>query len=311
MKLKIPQVYSQRDPKWGSKLLGYNTGAGETIGNYGCLITCLACYINNPPNVVNDLLVQNNGYVAGSGLFVWSKSTVLGLNQTYLSPDYTGIPVTSQGMTKLTSLLDAGYPVLCEIDFYPETANVDMHFVLAYGYEGENVFVIDPWTGTQISLDVYGGAKRAIIQFRAYDRSLPIDTGKPTVAVDPAIFENLVRKSTIYDKIIEKLHCTDSETVVLTNIDSFLKYEDEIRTKDEDNKKAKEQIVTLENTITELQNKQKQLTDDNTAYVKRLDIQDNQLKDVLGELQTLKTQVSKPPYTGIKKFLLDIINALP
>ena len=117
-----------------------------------------------------EILKANSGFVSG-GLFVWSKCTALGLNQTYSSPTYDG-PVTSQGLTKIKDLLSQGYPILCEIDFNPSTVSKEQHYVLLCGFEGDKIYAMDPWTAQIIDLDVYGGPQRAIIQFRAYDKKL-------------------------------------------------------------------------------------------------------------------------------------------
>jgi hypothetical protein len=163
-------LYSQRDPRWSSIFLGDNTAMPYTIGNYGCLITCLSSYIDKEPTQVNELLKNNKAFVSG-GLFVWSKSVVLGLNQTYVSPRYEGLMI-DQGLARMTELLDQGYPLLCEVDFNPNTSGEEMHFVLIVRYEGDSFYAMDPWVGQIINLSVYGGIKRAAIQFRAYDKKL-------------------------------------------------------------------------------------------------------------------------------------------
>lgn len=170
MKLQVPVLYSQRDPQWSSLLLGFNTDKRYTIGNYGCLMTCYSMYIAKKPNETNELLKTNNAFQNG-GLFVWTKSTVMGLTQTYISPRYDG-PVSSQGIQKIKDTIDAGFPVLCEVDFNPNTAGEEMHYVLVIGYEADSLFAADPWVGQIVNLDLYGGPQRAIIQFRVYDKVL-------------------------------------------------------------------------------------------------------------------------------------------
>lgn len=174
MKLKLPACWGQRNPAWASIILGYNTDPKYNIDLYGCLITSFGNYIGKTPAEVNQLLKDNKGFLEGSGNFVWSKCSVLGLTQTYVSPSYTG-PVTSQGITKIKELLDQGLSLICQIDFNPATTKVEDHYVLLCGYEEENIFCFDPWSASYVSLEVYGGAKRAIIQFRAYDKKLAIE----------------------------------------------------------------------------------------------------------------------------------------
>src|ERR1035437_766439 len=225
MKLKVGTLFSQRDPRWASIILGNNTQAQYNIGMYGCLITALAMYLNDQPNNINQKLKDNGGFSQGSGDFVWSKCTALGLNQTYLSPRYDGIPVTAQGLQKMKDLLDSGLPLLAELDFNPATDGEEMHFALVIGYDGDQFFIDDPWTGQQVSLDVYGGAARAVIQFRAYDKKLDSDSGA-TVAVPSATFEELVRKSTITDKVAAKLNVEVSEAIILADLDKMITLED-------------------------------------------------------------------------------------
>jgi hypothetical protein len=167
-------IYSQRDQRWANIFLGDNTSFPYTIGNYGCLITCLSSYIDQDPKTTNNQLKDNKAFVSG-GLFVWTKSTVLDLNQTYVSPRYDG-PVTDQGIAKMKDLLDQGYPLLCEVDFNPNTSGEEMHFVLILRYDGDSFYAMDPWVGEIINLSVYGGIKRAAIQFRSYDKKLMINT---------------------------------------------------------------------------------------------------------------------------------------
>jgi len=169
-KLKVPEVYGQRDNRWNNILLGYNSNSQYTIGLYGCLISCLGMIVHKTPDEVNTILKNNSGFVSGSGDFYWGKCSALGLNQIYTSPSYDG-PVTPQGMTKIKELLDDNHPLLCEIDFNPATTSVEEHYVLLIGYDGDQIIAADPWTGQIISLDVYGGAQRSIIQFRSYDKT--------------------------------------------------------------------------------------------------------------------------------------------
>ena len=49
------------------------------------------------------------------------------------------------------------------------------------------------------------------------------------VQVEAPVFENLVRKSTIYDKVYQKLNVQDGETIVLAEIDKLLTYEEKVR----------------------------------------------------------------------------------
>lgn len=181
--LKALGVLSQRDPQWANILLGYNKNLPYTIGNYGCLITTLGNYIGKTPTEVNEILKANNGFTKDSGDLIWGQVTALGLNQEYISPKYEDA-VTSQGLQKVKDFLDQGFPLVCEVDFNPNTEGEEMHFVLLIGYEGSDFYAVDPWVGQIINVSVYGGPARAIIQFKAFDKKLEIIGTTPTVNAD-------------------------------------------------------------------------------------------------------------------------------
>ena len=78
--LKLKTKYGQRDTQWSDNILGFNPkGSKYTIGNYGCLITCLTNYVNSTghnnetPRTMNEKLKSVNGFVHGSGLLIWNK----------------------------------------------------------------------------------------------------------------------------------------------------------------------------------------------------------------------------------------------
>lgn len=175
-KLIVPLIQSQRDNRWASVILGNNNQAQFNVGNYGCLITSFANYLGKTPVDINNV---KGLFVKESGEFVWNQTPLIGLNNVYTSTRYDDV-VTSQGINKMKSFINEGHPLICEIDFNPNTIQEDQHYVLVIGYDEtkEDSFIaVDPWTGTVIDLSVYGGVKRTIYTFRAYDKVLPFDTG--------------------------------------------------------------------------------------------------------------------------------------
>jgi len=62
-------LFSQNDPRWKTKKLGFSN---ETIGNYGCLITAIGDMWDADPLVVNEWLKNNNGFL-GLNLVDWTK----------------------------------------------------------------------------------------------------------------------------------------------------------------------------------------------------------------------------------------------
>ena len=171
-KLKPLAIYSQRDSRWNTIILGNNTQSQYNIGNCGCLITSFGNYIDKTPIEVNNLLKTGGGFSTGSGEFIWTKCGLLGLTQYYQSARFEDT-VTTTGLDKMRSLINEGRPLIAEIDFYPSTVNEDMHFVLVIGYnDNDKFYAIDPWSGSEIDLSVYGGVKRTLYRFRAYNKKL-------------------------------------------------------------------------------------------------------------------------------------------
>lgn len=297
MKLNLALVQSQRDPQWNSTLLGYNTRT-YTIGSDGCLITTLGNYVGKNPLEVNDLLKANKGFTDGSGILIWAKAVVLGIQQVYQSPFYDG-PVTSQGLSKMRSLLDEGRPLVTHIDFNPATNNDDMHWLLVYGYDANDVFyAIDPWTGSRITLDVYGGASRCVIEWRAYDKIVAKEDTVESVRVEKSKFLDLERCKKIYNAIRAKIDIEDNEALVLAKIDMLNGYEDVIREKDQLLKIKQNKITELEGKLTELSKKYEDLVLQHTEVGVGLSSVGSEIKETQDQLTEAKKDI-KPPSKDI------------
>lgn len=154
--------------------------------------------------------------------------------------------------------------------------------------------------------------------FRSFDQNFP--TGSPChiqshnytsvagwirckkpsimVQVDSPTFENLVRKSTIEDRVREKLKVEDSETIILAEIDKLIGYEDKVHQQEQQlievQAKAKEFSDQAAQKALELTNMQKDVAE----LQKKLEvaIEDNsKLSTALHNLQAQSTvQPSKP-----------------
>jgi len=174
MKRLIPKLQnSQRDNRWGSILLGNNSLSQFNIYNYGCLITCFGNYIGETPQSVNS---HKEMFTNGGGDFIWGKSTAIGLNNTYTSPRFEDA-VPSSEVVKMKGYIDQGKPLIMEVDFNPSTISEEQHYVLVIGYDDSGEFIIlDPWTGSVVSLGVYGGVSRAMYTYRVYDKTLAFET---------------------------------------------------------------------------------------------------------------------------------------
>jgi len=325
MKLKVSTVYSQRDPRWSSDLLGYNTNPVYSIGGYGCLISSFGMYIGMNPDIVNETLKVAGGFTTGSGNFIWSKCSALGLAQVYQSPFYSD-PVTSQGIAKIKALLDEGRPLITHIDFDPSDSDDDQHWILVYGYdEGDVFYACDPWTGTRISLDVYGGVKRCVYEWRAYDKVLQQEQSEP-VELDAC---RLARDSHWNDlmAIKDKLRIGGeySKTVVLAELDKLVTYEDAVVQKDRKISGLEQQLQELEQKIiaqtVELTKTKESIEDIQFQYQAELETKTvevsnlrqtvqtltNESKTYLTSIQELKTKCKTPVFVGWKKRIYDFL----
>lgn len=155
---------SQRDTRWASQRLG--TVNGITIGSHGCVITSMsmmANYYNHPilPNQLNDFLTSNRLYYDGD-LFVNGSITKLFSDIKFdkvVFCDTTPAPVG-----EIKKYLDAGKPVVVAL------INQGIrHYILVVGYEGERIFVNDPWQGDQVAInDRWGDPVRKILQINFF-----------------------------------------------------------------------------------------------------------------------------------------------
>lgn len=306
MKLRT-RVQSQRDSRWGSILLGYNTVLPYNIYNYGCLITSLANYVDKQPDQVNQILKDNAGFQEKNGNFIWGKSTVLGLNQVYMSPRCQAIPFYATEVVKLREYLKSGKPALCEVDFNPATDEYQMHYVLAVGYTDTEIIVVDPWEG-QYENWTDAAFQRNTYQFRIYDKTLPQDDGGTNVQVDSKTFENLVRKSTIYDKVRVKLNVEDNETLILSELDKLIGYEDAVIKKDKQLIDAQSQIDALKIQLTEVTVSHNALEDSYNALQDKFNEDTTTISTLKEKLEAIEAQINKKVYSGWKKALISLID---
>jgi|WetSurSiteA1Bulk_404760.scaffolds.fasta_scaffold41453_2 hypothetical protein len=208
-RLSTQELYSQQNDGWKNTLLGYNTDKQYTIGNYGCLITCVSVYLcaigyKVNPYELNNILKEIGGYVNG-GLFIFDslKKRWPDVVMDYVSPVWDG-PVSDEGMNKLISLIDSGKPCFTEVDFYPNTTMLDQHWVLLIGYDDNKVpIMFDPWTGTIASLNVYGDARRAIYCFRTYNK--PIAIQENMISIPQKEYDGLKQQINEKNSVIERL----------------------------------------------------------------------------------------------------------
>lgn len=151
---------SQRDPAWRAQYLGHSR---ETIGNYGCAITCLAMLLNASlkltdeqpvydPLVINATLKANVGFINHN--FV--RWPALGTIWPYLK--YTGRidcptrPASPAQLGEIDRRLAADWPVIIYVDAKAHEPGLQQHFVLVTGTQDGDYAICDPWDGVQTTL---------------------------------------------------------------------------------------------------------------------------------------------------------------
>lgn len=139
-------VYSQRDPRWASIMLG--TSYYCTIGMYGCTITSIASGVGLNPAQVDDILTRYGGYsneMGGSNnasLVIWSKLTSIPKIASIELDN--GSPFISYTNQKALDAIKAGKLVLAEVNASPiGGADNGKHWVRMLG----NGQIMDPWYG--------------------------------------------------------------------------------------------------------------------------------------------------------------------
>lgn len=131
-------LFSQRDPRWASKKLGFSKTL--TIGGYGCAITCLTMLLNSlgyseTPDTVNEKLKAGGGY-SQLTLLYWSRVPAIWpkVKFTYRDFNYDNVKVAWYVYGKRI-------PVIVEVNGAPIGGY--RHYVL---YVGDR-YCLDPWDG--------------------------------------------------------------------------------------------------------------------------------------------------------------------
>lgn len=176
------QLFSQRDPAWANKELGWGP-PGSTIGLYGCLETDFAMIANDSghadnPATIDDQLIAAKLFIRdpdGSGDYDLLPDNVLDLlfggayQTTHVNAyDAAGIgPAVNSPDT---------YVIL-----WIATAAVPTHFVIVWSADGK--YIADPWTGKVGTLAGYGGP--TAVHKTTYVKKLPAPAPVPAPSPTP------------------------------------------------------------------------------------------------------------------------------
>lgn len=165
LRRSLPAALGQRDPRWADELY-HQAGGTLTFAQAGCLVTCLcwlaqyAGYADLPPAFAQrlaqagaftgDLLTSPSRVSAAYGRLLWRYDRWVAGQETSLV-DWRRRPADLM----LLQWVLARQPVIAEVDFQPETAGVEQHFVVIVEYQPgapetpalDDCLIMDPWTG--------------------------------------------------------------------------------------------------------------------------------------------------------------------
>lgn len=302
------------DSRWSGILLGYNTQAQFNIYNYGCLINCLAMvarYYNKAydPAGINKAFKDmgaGKAFVAGGGDYVWGGFHLLfgDIEEKRIrTPDL----LSDAQIGEIKSAIDAGYPVMVQLDVNPRTVENDQHFVLIVGYDpnDENNFTIaDPLGGKLHSMKDYLGwfkpnARNTIEQYAIYKGPVP-KIPASSIPVPADVFPVLVHKSTQWDQTTNEYlpgqdpakTTFDNLKAVITGIKSRITdLTNQVASAQADSKSKDERISNLEGQVLQEQNLKKDLTDKLNDALKSsaqvVGVYEGKLKEKQGSIDTL------------------------
>lgn len=279
MAIQLPILYSQKDTRWGNILLGFNTNSTYNLYNYGCLVTCWAMICQyygkniNPAELNQKLKDLGNGVgFTGGGNYVPGA-----VNKIYsvIKENRIATPslMVDTQMAEIKGNIDNGYPVIIGIDYNPQDVDYDSHFVVIVGYNAsdENDFTIaDPITGTLRSLKSYLGwykptARKTIESYVITSGPKPAYNAD-TIPVLKTDFENLVRKATNFDKMVQYLKPESDPNTT--------QYED-----------LQTVVAGIKSRVTDLENQLKQAILDRDLAVTELANQVDKLANVTAQCQ--------------------------
>lgn len=164
-------LYSQNDPRWKNKLLGTSN---TTIGNYGCLVTCIASVLTKmgykvDPAQLVDLITARVGWHNGNQYYWKSPLVLFGDVHVTEFIDCYNVPAP---LGRLDAILQSGRPATVHVDYKPETPANDQHWVNIIGKKGASDYWIhDPIDGALAAFsERYRSPAQQIFRIVGYSR---------------------------------------------------------------------------------------------------------------------------------------------
>jgi hypothetical protein len=137
--------YSQTDPAWKAKLLGFDKSS--TIGNFGCLLTSVSMLasgygFSETPDTLNEKLKKVVGFSAGTAFMIPGALPAVLPGLRYVT--YANCSGAPAPLAEIDGWLARGKPVVIEVDWSPQSG-VQTHYMLVYGKQEDDYLVYDPY----------------------------------------------------------------------------------------------------------------------------------------------------------------------
>ena len=169
-------AYAQQDDRWHNHLMG---NVPQTIGGYGCAMVtaCMVLTQADPamrPDTFNRILTDKRGYNIVNGReahLAWDRLPGIFPELQWLGRESWTRLLTQSDLDRIFGFIDEA-PLVLWVDFRPNTAGMQTHFVLATAHTDDEIEIVDPWGGVRSTLmDRYGRGgsdtlKRAIWGYR-------------------------------------------------------------------------------------------------------------------------------------------------
>ncbi len=194
------QQYSQQDPKWSAKLLGFDHAI--TIGAAGCLLTSMAmvCSVygfTETPDSLNDKMKAVQGF---QGPLILPSSIPQALPGMVYA-NYIQSMNQPAPLAEIDASLAQGQPVIVEVDFSP-APGLQNHWIVLVSKQGSDYAIADPWPQpvdakavTLTSRYGFGGAPSQIIKAALW---LNGPAGPVTPPVSPNLDTSVVASFKVY-----------------------------------------------------------------------------------------------------------------
>ena len=158
-------MLSQNDPQWKTKTIN---GTTSTLGNYGCLLTCLTAILNEAGYVITPDQLANYSQLFVGDLWNGWKT----LQNLFSRVSYSWGVVcqsTSAPIDKIIAELDAGYFPIIMVDSNLNVAGIQTHYLRVTKHVGNDLYIHDPWDGVEKKLSSCYGSMADAVKIQKVD----------------------------------------------------------------------------------------------------------------------------------------------